>query len=346
MIETSGKMSRRLSLGIMLMAAPVFVLALGVLYVQSHNLIHEQVTKRVTNTLNATQHYVRNYMKTIETAANVNMWMMERNFNPDSLQSVSNRIVTLNPNVCSSSVFVVPGMMKGQELLSLYTVRQDDNVVTYKETTYDYRDKALYALPVSTGHACWIDPYKDNIEWGVDPNKAVATYCLPIKQDDGRIIGVVATEFLFNHLAKILKEAENPYPNAYYIMLSSDGRYLIHPDSTQLFRKTIFTDADPGSDNDIISLGHQMIERKQGSMHIETHGETYHVCYQPVADTDWSLALVCPNNEAMESYYKLGYLIIALLVIGLLGIRSIGFREAVRCASSRCRGSFSPMRPQ
>ena len=53
-------------------------------------------------------------------------------------------------------------------------------------------------------------------------------------------------------------------------------------------------------------------------MHIKTNGVLYHVSYCPVPGTDWSLALVCPDSDAMKGYHHLGYIIILLILIGLL----------------------------
>lgn len=321
MISNRWKLSRELSFGIMLMAAPLFVLSLGILYMQTNRLIHEEVAECSNSMLNATLHRVRTYMGTIETAANANAWLLEENFRPDALQSVSNRIVRLNPHVISSSLFAVPDMFKEYgHGYSLYTVNRGDTVATYCEPEYDYFNKACYTKPVTSGTACWADPFIDNVEGKLDHREAIATYCRPLRQTDGRIVGVVTADLSFSRMAKMLSEIEHPYPNAYYVLLGGDGRYLIHPDTTRLFKKTIFTDASPIEDMDLITLGYEMTAGKQGSVHVHTDGKLYHVAYMPVPATDWSLALVCPDIDAMKSYYSLGYVIIALLVAGLLVI--------------------------
>ena len=321
MSKSHRKLSRELSMCVLLLAAPIFILSLGVLFMQSHYLIHQEVSECTNSMLNTTLHRVSNYMSTIETATNSNVWMLEENFRPDSLQSVSNRIVKLNPNVISSSIFAVPDMFKEYGTkFSIYTVKQVDTVATYIEPEYDYFDRACYTYPINSGNACWVDPFMEYAEGKVDHNEAIATYCRPIRQKDGRIVGVVTADFAFSRMAKMLNEIEHTYQHAYYMLLSGDGRYLMHPDTTRLFRKTIFTDADPSKDKDVITLGHEMTAGKQGNIHIHSGGKLYHVCYQPVPGTNWSMALVCPDSDAMESYYNLGYVIIAVFVIGLLVI--------------------------
>jgi signal transduction histidine kinase len=321
MLKNRRKLSRELSLGVMLMTTPIFILSLGILYWQSNNLIHQEVTECSHSMLNTTLHRVRTYMSTIEMAANSNAWLLEEHFRPDSMQSVSNRIVRLNAPVISSSIFAVPDMFKAYgHSFSIYTVNHGDTVTTYCEPEYDYFDKACYTTPVNTGRACWVDPFIDNAEGKVDHNEAIATYCRPLRQKDGRIVGVVTADLSFSRMARMLNEVEHPYPNAYFVLLGGDGRFLIYPDTTQLFRKTIFTDADPVEDMDIITLGHEMTAGKQGTIHIRWNGELYHVSYQPVPGTDWSLALACPDSDAMKSFYSLGIVIVILLIVGLLFI--------------------------
>jgi hypothetical protein len=86
-------------------------------------------------------------------------------------------------------------------------------------------------------------------------------------------------------------------PDAYFVLTGANGRIFVHPDTTKLFRKTIFTDVDPQQNADIISLGHEMTEGRQGTMHVTVNDVSCHVCYQPVPGTGWCLALVCPEDK-------------------------------------------------
>ncbi|MCR5512034.1 MAG: hypothetical protein K6F43_00525 [Prevotella sp.] len=319
MSRNRRKLSRELSMGLLLMAAPIFILSLGLLFMQSHDLIHEKVAECMNSMLNTTLHRVKYFMNTVETPAKSNAWMLEESFTPDSLQAVSNRIVRLNRNVISSSVYVVPGVCKEcGNTYSVFSTYQDDSVATYHETDYNYLEKPCYTQAVSSGNACWVDPYIEYMESKVDHRKAIATYSLPVKMEDGRIVGVVTADFSFSRMADIVNEEENPYPHAYYMLLGGDGRYLMHPDTTQLFKKTIFTDIDPSKDKEMIALGHEMTSGNRGSMHVQKDGVLYHVSYCPVPGTDWSLALICPDSDAMKSFHHLGYIIIGLILIGLL----------------------------
>lgn len=306
-------------MGIILLAMPIFILSIGTLFYQSRNLIHEEVLSSNTNMLDKGLYQVCSYMSTIETAVNSNAWMMEEYLTPDSLESISGRIVKLNDPVVSCSVFMVPGYFKDYgSKFSVYAVQEKDAVKTYVEPEYDYFEKLSYTSAIKSGKALWVDPFVEYIEGKVDHNEAVATYSRPLRQKNGRIAGVVSAEMSFIQLTKLINKIELDYNGAFFILLDGNGRYLINPDTTHLFRKTIFSDAEPSKNPDMISLGHEMIAGKREAMHVTYKNKLYHVTYRPVPGTRWSLALACPDSEAMKSYYHLGYIIIGIILIGLL----------------------------
>ena len=312
-------LKRELSLGIIFLAVPIFILSIGTLFYQSHNLIHGEVLSSNSNMLDKGLYQVRSYMSTIETAVNSNAWMMEEYLTPDSLESISGRVVRLNDPVVSCSVFMVPNYFnKYGSKFSVYAVQQQDTVKTYVEPEYDYFGKSSYTTPLKSGKACWVDPFVEYVEGRVDHNEAVAAYSCPLRQKNGRIAGVLSAEMSFSQLTKLINNIELEYNGAFFFLLDGNGRFFINPDTTHLFRKTIFTDAESSKNTDMISLGHEMLAGKRDAMHVTYKNKMYHVSYRPVPGTHWSLALACPDSEAMKSYYHLGYIIIAIILIGLL----------------------------
>lgn len=319
--KISHKLSRKLSIGIMLLAVPIFVLSLGFFYYQSLRLIRQEAVKDSNSILQTTLMRVRGYMGSIETSTSANAWMLEEYFTPDSLESISRRIVALNPHVLSCSVCTTPeAMPQYQHGFSVYTIEEDGAITTTRETEYDYFDKVWYKAPVTTGKAGWVEPFSGHTEGTIDHNEAVATYCQPLRSETGQIIGVLAIDFSFKHLAKTINNAERTYPHAYFVLTGDKGRFFVHSDTTKLFRKTIYTDADPSLHADRIALGYEMAEGKQGTMHVMVNDTLCHVCYHPVPGTDWSLALVCPDSEVLTGYRKMGAVIIGLIFLGLLAI--------------------------
>jgi len=312
-------LKRDLSMGIILLAVPIFILSIGTMFYQSRYMIHNEVKSSNSNMLDKGLYQIRSYMTTIETAVNSNAWLMEENLVPDTLKSLSERIVRLNDPVVSCSVFMIPDYFKAYgSKFSVYAASQGDTVKSYIEPEYDYFNRSMFSEPVKTGKACWIDPFIEYIDGKVDHNEAVATYSRPLRQKNGRIVGVVSADMSFSLLTKLINKTSLEYNGAFFVLLDGTGRFLINPDTTHLFRKTIFSDAEPNKNADIISLGYEMIAGKHGNMHVNYNNKLYHVTFRPVPSTRWSLALARPDKEAMKSYYHMGYIIFAIIIIGLL----------------------------
>jgi signal transduction histidine kinase len=321
MSKVKRSLSRKLSINILLMAFPIFILSLGVFYLQSRNLIKQEAIENSNSVLHATMMSVSNYTESVETSTNANAWLLEEDFTPSSMENISKRIVKLNPHILSCSVSAEPDMFPEYgRLFSVYTVNEGDTIFSIRETEYDYLDKEWYRVTIGTGQSGWIEPFSEHVKGAIDYNEAVATYCRPLRSKTGQIIGAIATDFSFSHLSKTINSVEHSYPHAYFVLTGDNGRFFIHPDTTKLFRKTIFTDADPQQNADIIALGYEMAAGKQGTMHVISNGQRCHVSYQNVPGTDWSLALVCPDKEVLTHYNHLGYVIVALIIIGMIFI--------------------------
>ena len=323
-------LSLKMSHGILLMAIPIFILSLGILFWQSRNFIRQKATEHATNVLNSATQRIRTYMNTIETATNSNEWIAEENFQPEVLLELTDRIVRLNRHVNGCSITAEPDMFPEYgRYFSAYSVREKihtdgqaevDSVTTVREEEYDYYEKVWYKTPKKLGKPCWVDPFDDFNEIGLYTTEMIASYCKPLYKDDGRMLGVISTDLSLRNLAQTVDSASHPYPNAYFMLIGKDGHYFIHPNPALVFKRTIFSYTDPHENADQIALGHEMTAGKQGHMNVVVEGEPCLVCYRPVPGTEWSLALVCPESDILKSYHQLGYVIALLIVVGLVAI--------------------------
>ena len=317
MISIRKSFSTKLSLGILLLAAPIFIVSLGILFTQSRHMIRAEAVGRANSVLNTTlQRLCRNLMA-IETATNSNCWLIERSFVPDSMLVFSNRLVRMNSHIDGCSISAEPDMFpKYGRYFSAYTVHEGDSVATVVEEPYEYIDRIWYKSPRDNDGPCWV-VYQDDETLDLLLEGMLASYTRPLHASDGTFIGVISTDLSLLRLTKVMSQ-ERPYPHSYFMMIDEDGRYIVHPDTTRLFKKTIFSDVNPLQHADIIALGHEMTEGKQGHTRAVIGGISSLVCYQPVPGTTWSLAIVCPDSEVLAGYHRLTYIVIPLLVIGII----------------------------
>ena len=333
MLNIRKRLSTKLTLGIMLLAAPIFILALGVLYTQSRHIIREEAVGHANSMLNKTTLRVCRWLSAVENATNANSWLIMQNLQPDSLLSLTRRIVSTNPHIDGCSISMEPDFFPQYgRYFSAYSIREDDSVTTVVEEQYEYFVKPWYKLPHDMKKAVWVDFFDETDSLEVALNGMIASYSKPIYNKEGKLVAVISSDVSLKKLSKVISQ-EKPYPNSYFIMLDREGCYHIHPDSTRLFIHGIFEDVDPRRQSDIIALGHEMTAGNQGSMAVTIDGVPSLVCYQPVPGTSWSLALVSPDSDILNKYNKLTYILVPLLVIGVILIIVLCHRTVTQSIS-------------
>ena len=312
-------LSSKLGVSILFLSILVFVASLGVMFVQSRLLLRKKATERITCVLDNTVLRVRSCMDRVETATNSNGWMALEYLDPDSLLAITHHVVRVNPHVNGCSITTEPDVFPEVGPFSVYSIREGDSVVTVREAAYDYYNQVWYKLPKTHARPGWTDPFNDYNENSLFTKNIIASYCKPLYLNNGRFIGVISTDLSFKRLKESIAE-DQPYPHTYYALINHEGRYIIHPDSTKEFHKTIFEDLDAETQPELVALGHEMTTGGKGNMRVTVNGTPCLVCYQPVPDTNWCLALVIPDREILQPYYRLAYVIMALIVIGLIVI--------------------------
>lgn len=311
-------LSAKLSLSILLLAIPIFVLSLGILFVQSRYIIKKEAMEHAKSLLNTTMQRLDRNMMAVETATDINDWEITENLQPDSLLALTRRVVTRNPHVDGCSISMEPDVFPQiGRYFSVYTVRETDTITSVIEQEYEYFEKIWYKTPHNLNKPCWVTYFDESDSLELTISGLIASYGKPIYSSDNQFIGVISSDISLIRLSKDIT-AEKPYPNSYFMMLGKEGHYFIHPDSTKLFTHTIFDDVDPREQADLIALGHEMTAGNQGSMAVVIDGTPCQVCYQPMHGTEWSLAIVCPESDILNDYHALANIIALLIALGLL----------------------------
>ena len=83
MINIRRSFSKKLSVALLLLAVPIFVVSLGVLFTQSRKMIRNKAIGHASSVLGDTMQQLRRNLITIETATNANLWQVEQSFTHD-----------------------------------------------------------------------------------------------------------------------------------------------------------------------------------------------------------------------------------------------------------------------
>lgn len=313
-------LSMKLSLSFILLAVPIFVIALGILFMEARNNVKREATERANTVLDVTLQRIDRFLNTVETATYANDWLILEHLNPDSLLELTHRIVLLNGNIDGCSISAEPYVFPEiGRYFSVYTIREGDSIISTVEQEYEYFEKIWYKKPKVAEEACWVDYFDEVDSLEVVLDGRIASYSVPIYNDKKELVAVISTDLALRHLSAVIT-AEKPYPNSYFFMIGENGDYYMHPDTSRLFTQTIFDGIDATKQPDMIALGHEMTKGNEGNMRVFINGKPCLVCYHPVPDTKWSLALVCPESDILQSLNTMSYIIILLIVAGMLCI--------------------------
>lgn len=99
----------------------------------------------------------------------------------------------------------------------------------------------------------WTEPFMDYNPEGIYSKEMIASYCKPIKDENGEYIGT----------------------------------FFVHPDTTKLFYQTIFTQTLEQPDTAMTGLGRAMLRGEEGMRQLKVDGEDCYVFYKPLGDTGW-----------------------------------------------------------
>ena len=318
MMSIRRSFSAKVIMWVLLLAVPVFLASVGVLFWQSHKLIRAEAVDKASNVLACAMHRINRYLITTKTASHTNAWIVEQSLYPDSILAMTNRIATTNPYTDGCAISTEPGVIpQYPDGFMSVSFNTKDSVNTFIEPDHSYFQERWYSIPRTQRKPTWVVFNDKNREQETDEDATIAAYTHPLFNKKGKFVGVISIWLSLQHISNIMAEVR-PYPHSYYVMIDEKGRYVGHPDSTRLFNQTIFSVADPQHQADLIALGYEMTKGNKGSMSVKINGKKSLVCYMPVEGTPWSLAIVCPHSDILRGFYRLTYIVVALLIVGLL----------------------------
>ena len=314
-------LSARLSLWVVCFATLVFMVTLGIMFVQSRKAVRQEAFSGAEQVLDNTVQRVQSILNRVEMAADQTAWLVARHLGtPDSMYVYSRHILVNNPDLNGCSIAFEPYHYpeKGK-YFSAFSLNEDGKILTTQEgnPTYEYFYMDWYQLPKLLDRPCWTEPFADYNPAGIYSKEMIASYCQPIRDKEGNYIGTLSVDISLNWLSETIS-AVKPYPHSYSIMTGLGGTFFVHPDSTKLFYQTIFTETLEHPDPARTRLGHAMQRCEEGRQQLKINGEKCYVFYKPLGDTGWSAAIVCPESDIFAGLNRLQRGILLVLLLGIL----------------------------
>ena len=314
--------SRRLNFLVATLASIVFVVALVFLFAQARYAVQREAKEHASQLLNNTALRVNTVLNQVEVATENTSWLVGRHLDtPDSMYVYARAIVENNPELAGCSISFEPYYYprKGR-FFSVYAKQENGKVSVVQEgdESYEYFFMDWYQLPKLLGHSAWTEPFLDeDPEEEAVQDKMVVSYCKRIEDENGKYVGTIASDLSLRWLSETIS-AVKPYPHSYSFMIGRGGTFFVHPDPEKLLYQSIFTETMEQDNPERMALGKAMVSGEEGMRMLTLNGELCYVFYQPLGETGFSAAIVCPERDIFYGYNRLRNVVILIFILGML----------------------------
>ena len=314
--------SRRLNFLVATLASIVFVVALVFLFAQARYAVQREAKEHASQLLNNTALRVNTVLNQVEVATENTSWLVGRHLKtPDSMYVYARAIVENNPELAGCSISFEPYYYprKGR-YFSVYAKQENGKVSVVQEgdESYEYFFMDWYQLPKLLGHSAWTEPFLGEYpEEEAVQDKMVVSYCKRIEDENGKYVGTIASDLSLRWLSETIS-AVKPYPHSYSFMIGMGGTFFVHPDPEKLLYQSIFTETMEQDNPERMALGKAMVSGEEGMRMLTLNGELCYVFYQPLGETGFSAAIVCPERDIFYGYNRLRNVVILIFILGML----------------------------
>jgi methyl-accepting chemotaxis protein len=314
----------QLSLLILTFAGLISVLLYGYNFLHSGIILYREVDKNAASICENNAHRIETVVSNVEKIAyNTRNFLETSDFTLEELDRYQIRTVESNPEVYGSSICFEP--YSADSTINLHSVYyyKDGGAVKYANLStseYYYPDKIWYTEPKRLDSSVWSEPYYD--EGG--GNIIMSTFSLPFYRNttNGKVLrGVITCDislvWLQNYISGI-----KVYNNGYGLVISKQGKFLAHPDTSLIMKKNIFDVAKERNMPVLNILGKKMLSGEKGGLTTESIvlQKKSLVRYYPIKINGWSIAVVFPDEEIYADLYQL---VLEVSLLGILGFAAL-----------------------
>ena len=299
-----------------------------------------QTEMNYVNQLHLCREKIRQVMSDIHVATVNLVPEIEANLDrPDAMSRITERMVRLNPNIRSCGISFVEGYypQKGRAYCP-YTLRNDSSEVEVRNPVTknnNYLEAEWFKQAIAADSGYWSKPFAD----GFDKKTPLVAYMVPIHDRERRTVAILGVDLSLEWLNDYMGNADGSlldyqddgfsisviFGSTYLFIIDKEGTYILYPDKERILKENYFTRAKETPDTLDDYLGHQMVANRVGVFHKDDqdkelilNGESSYAFYQPMSNTDWSIALVIPWFGVNMWAIGLTIALVFFMVVGLL----------------------------
>ncbi|MDD2318629.1 MAG: SpoIIE family protein phosphatase [Geobacteraceae bacterium] len=301
-------------------SAFIFLVIFGYTYRFSRDTIEKDTRERAISLAQNAVNRIETILRSVENIPEGMASVLENcTLNRQEMLRLLRASVLENPEVYGAMLAFEPYALDGKtRYFAPYFYRGNGTIKATAPYTRVHFDWSWYQDPKQSGRPEWSEPYFDT-GFG---NIVMATYSVPfyrLEKGKERFRGVVTADISLDQLSKIVSSIKI-LDSGFGILISKSGTIVTHPDRNLILKETIFSLAEKRGDPRITEVGRQMIAGKSGfaPYPVLAAGKPSWVYYSPIPSSNWSLAVIFPENELAKDLATLHRVVIFLGCAGLL----------------------------
>ena len=328
--KPSRSIAGRLTLRVILTILLVFIIITGVIAGVAWFAGINMGVLHYDGTQSTSTEKIGNVFTAVETAISNNEPEVKKYLNnPESMYTIVERILQINPNIVGSAIAFEPNYFPEKGTwYAPYAFRKDSVTIETKQLgnkDYEYHYMDWYQIPKLLGKPYWSEPYFD--EGGGE--QPMTTYSLPLYDSFGNMFAVLTADISLDWLADLthrLDSINNHERNhlttatghSYSFIIGRGGTYIVHPDKERILNETIFSYCMETESAEDDSVAYKMISGENGYENFWENGKMNFIFYAPVEHIGWSIATVVPHDEIFDTANIISIVFLTLMVVGLI----------------------------
>ena len=238
------------------------------------------------------------------------------------------KAIESNSHIGALGAFFEPNAFDGKDaqhitstnptgIMSAYVARDDSGKVSEKEAV-NYRDEHWYKLGMSNGKTTFTQPY-------MDEGEIVSTYVMPIEDNNGKLIGMVAADIYVTDISNILAQDPENGSDDFTALTSGEGIVVAHSTDSSFVMKDLSGDANVMSH---INMAQQMQESEAEHTSLTTGKDSVFI-YVPVntegTPENWVFQSVVSKTKMTKEAVHDAVSSIIINVVVIIGIALVIF---------------------
>jgi methyl-accepting chemotaxis protein len=169
-------------------------------------------------------------------------------------------------------------------------------------------------------HAIAGEIYVHDVYFSASINEIAIGFSAPVRDDNGRIIGLIGSRIPWSYLEKIVLDEGKVGASGYTYLLNRGGEFIVHPKKEKVLKENLTKDQSP----ELAEIAKKMTKGENGVGTYSYEGVAKLVSYthskgfNDFKGIGWSCASTIPEKELYAAVYSLRNIV--LLVIALAAI--------------------------